>query len=130
MSERFGDIKLTELDDEASGPSGQGDLMRLVLKLSEPAPYEWCEIFNQAWPQHFYMMNRSAYASGDHIEIICMPDELQNDQIPELKKVIEATNAAYGEYLAKQEQLAAEEADAEQKRKDDLSKLKKNLKFD
>ena len=130
MSKAFSEIKITELDDGASGPSGPGALMRLVLKLSDTAPYEWCEFFDRAWQQNFYMMKRSAHASGDNIEIICMPEELQNDHIPQLKKVVAETNASYAAYGAKQEQLAAEQKAAQQKQKDDLSKLKNDLKFD
>jgi len=130
VADTFTDIKIKELDDAASGPSGQGALMRLVLRLSESAPGPWSQYFNQAWQQHIYMMKRRASVSGDRLEITCMPDELQSDHLPELSKVIAQTNAAYGAHAAEQSRLRQQAADEAKRQKDELSSLKGKLKFD
>ncbi|AZO54752.1 MULTISPECIES: hypothetical protein [unclassified Mesorhizobium] len=130
MANQFTDIKIKALDDSASGPSGEGALMRLVLRLSQSAPAPWSQYFNKAWQQHIYMMKRRASVSGDRLEIICMPNELQADHIPELNKIITQTNAAYGAYAAEQTRLRQKTADESQRQKDDLAKLKGQLKFD
>jgi hypothetical protein len=127
---QFEDIKIVALDDAASEPSGEGALMRIVLKLSASAPAVWAEHFNQAWHQHLYMMKRWAAVSGGRLEILCMPPELEADHIPELSKVIAQTNDAYRAFAAEQarQQQAVEEEALRQKQQ--LSVLKGRLKFD
>lgn len=126
----FKDIKIAAMDDGASGPAGEGALMRIVLKLSASPPASWSEYFNRAWQQHLYMTKRRTTVSGSRLEIICMPDELQTDHIPELNKIIAETNAAYRSYAsdrARQRQAAEEEAS---RQKQQLADLKGRLKFD
>ena len=102
LSGGFTDIRIKDLDDAASGPSGQGALVRVVLRLSPSAPTAWANYFNDRWQQQFYMSKRHANVFGDKLEIICMPHELESDHLPELKKVIAETNDAYRRYVAKQ----------------------------
>lgn len=130
MADTFEGIKIRELDDAASGPSGEGALMRLVLRLSQSAPGTWSQYFNQAWQQHIYMKKRRASVSGDRLEIICMPDELETDHLPELNKVIAETNTAYGAHAAEQSRLRQQAADEAERQKDQLANLKGKLKFD
>jgi hypothetical protein len=130
MLDQFNDIKIVALDDEASGPSGQGVLLRLVLKLSQSAPSAWSQYFNDAWRQHLYMMKRRASVSGDRLEIICTPDELEKDHLPELNKVIAETNEAYGKYAQEQKRLKEIEIEAARRQSEALSDLKGRLKFD
>lgn len=130
MSDQFTDLRIISLDDKASGPSGQGALFRLVLKLSESAPPEWEDYFNRAWEQHLYMMKRRASVSGDQLEIVCMPDELEKDHIPELNKVINETNRAYRGYLQERQQHEATQTQEAQRQREMLSNLKGRLKFD
>jgi hypothetical protein len=130
VGNRFQYIKIVDLDEEASGPSGEGALMRTILKLSETPPPEWSEYFNQAWQQHIYMMKRRARVIGDWIEIICMPAELQHDHIPELNKVIAQTNAAYSSHAADQESRREAIENETARQKQQLSELKSKLKFD
>ena len=124
------DIRIKELDDTASGPSGEGALVRLVLKLSQSAPEPWSTYFNQAWQQHIYMMKRRARVYGDSLEIVCMPEELEKDHVPELKKVIAETNEAYKKYAAQRERARQVEEEQAKRQTQQLSELKKRLKFD
>lgn len=130
VEKTFTDIKIKELDDGASGPSGEGALYRLVLKLSHSAPSAWADYFNGAWKQHFYMMKRRASVFGDTLEIICMPDELEKDHVPELKKVIAETNDAYKRWIADREQMRQVQEEQAKRQKQELSDLKGRLKFD
>jgi len=104
--------------------------MRLVLRLSQSVPYPWAQYFNQAWQRHFYASKRRASVHGDRLEIICMPDELQVDHLPELNKVIAETNAAYRTHVSEQSRLRQQADNEAAKQKDQLSKLKDRLKFD
>jgi hypothetical protein len=126
----FTDIKIVGLDDAASGPSGQGALVRLSLKLSDSAPSAWSQYFNEAWEQHIYMMKRRASVFGDRLEIVCMPDELQNDHLPELNNVISETNSEYRRYADAQDRQREIEVEIARRQKDELANLKGRLKFD
>jgi hypothetical protein len=130
VAAEFEDIRIVGFDDKASKPSGQGALMRLVLRLSASAPFEWSQYFNTAWQQHLYGMKRRAQVSGNTLEIVAMPAELETDHLPELKKVIEETNAAYRAHATEQRRLR-QHAEAEASaRKEELAALKGKLKFD
>lgn len=125
----FDDIKIVSLDESASGPSGEGALMTMVLRLSGKAPSAWCAYFNAGWKSNFFMMKRRAEANGTSIVVTCLPDELQ-DQINHMKPIVAQSNAAYKELLA--EHQAAQDAankDA-QDRKETLKNLKGSLDFD
>jgi hypothetical protein len=125
----FQDIKITGFDEASSGPSGEGTLMRMVLRLSDKAPLSWCDYFDAGWKSHHYMMKRRATAHQDSITVICLPDELQG-QINELKPIVAQCNTAYREMLAAHEaQQAAARRDA-QARRDALANLKGTLDFD
>jgi hypothetical protein len=130
VAKTFTDIKIKELDDAASGPSGQGALVRLVLRLSHSAPARWAAYFNERWQQAIYMSKRHARVFGDKLEITCMPYELERDHLPELNKVIAETNEAYRGYFAKQERERDLQEEAEKRQKQELSDLKGRLKFD
>lgn len=125
----FTDIKIKELDENASGPSGEGSLQCLVLRLSQSSPYDWANYFNEAWRHHFYMGKRRATVSGNALEIICMPDELEN-LVPELNKVISQTNNAYKEYVEEDERQRQDMAEKAQIDKQKIVDLKARLKFD
>ena len=130
MPDQFTDIRIVELDDEASLPSGEGALVRVVLRLSERAPSEWSQYFNDAWRLHLYMMKRRAIVSGDRLEIICMLEELERDHLPELNKVMAETNEAYRKYAQEQNRRREIENEAAQRHREALSNLKDRLKFD
>jgi hypothetical protein len=129
MPSEFQDISIIELSDDESGPSGQGALMRIVLKLSAYAPPEWADYFHSAWRQHMYMMKRSVEIQGNRLVIICMPEELQTDHIPELNKVMSETNAAYKKYAAEKDKAQQARAENARRQKEELAKIKGQLKF-
>ncbi|MCO8312550.1 hypothetical protein [Pseudomonas mandelii] len=131
MMTEFEDIKIVSLDDKTSYKSDPSSaLMHVVLSLSASAPYEWSNYFNQRWLQQFYMMKRNASVSGKRLEIYCVPDDLKNDHIPELNKVIAETNQVYRQHLAHTQQKVATQAAAEAAEREKLALIKAGLKFD
>jgi hypothetical protein len=75
------------------------------------------------------MRKRRATISGKRLEIFCVPDELEKDHLPELKKIIAETNQIYRKFLeANQQAEAARNAKvaAEQEK---LANMKKSIKF-
>lgn len=130
MTSPFTPIKITTLDDQASHASGDGNLMNLVLKLSDAAPSDWITLFNNAWAQHFYMMKRKARASGSTITVTATGGELEDGLLAELKKVVGQTNEAYSKMYAARQAEESERLAAQRKQADDLTALKKRLDFD
>lgn len=131
MNNNFEDIKIVALDDKATYRSDPNSaLMHVVLTLSASVPHEWSCYFNQCWKSHLYMMKRNASVSGKRLEVYCVLDELQDDHIPELNKVIAETNQAYRQYLARAKREADAQAASDAAEKAKLAEIKSNLKFE
>lgn len=131
MSNSFEDIKIVAIDENASGGRDpHSALIDVVLTLSRDAPGEWANYFNERWHQHIYMVKRNASVSGNRLEIRCVPDELEKDHIPELKKIIQETNQAYRQHISQEQQAAQKEAARVVADKEAILNLKKNIKFD
>lgn len=130
MADQFEDIRIVDLDDKATRPSGEGALMTMVLRLSQSAPSAWVELFNHQWSQDFYMNKRRTMASGNRIEINCMPYELAEDHLPQLKKVVAETNTLYRQHLAHLQRQAEERAEAQRRQREEIADVKRRLKFD
>lgn len=125
----FVNIEIVGVDEGASARSAgpHSGLFEIALNLSASAPSEWSEYFNQRWQQHLYMMKRRAHASGSRITILCAPDELEKDHIPELTTVIAETNDAYRSYLSRVQANEEERRKAEAKDKAILQDLNKRI---
>ncbi|MBY5550020.1 hypothetical protein HFO61_25010 [Rhizobium leguminosarum] len=89
----FQDIRIIELDADASGPAESGPLMNMVLNLSAEAPAYWRDAFTDAWKQPAPTMRRHAVVDGSKLTSTCMAFEFQG-QIDQLNEVISATNDA------------------------------------
>jgi len=130
MAKTIVDIAITGLDDAASSkPDHSLGLYNIVLTLSRAVPYEWADYFNNRWKQHIYMKKRDAYVASDKITIYCLPEELQGDHIPELKKIIKETNKSYKQFLSSQKLETQRRKQLKKEEKDALSSLKTKLKF-
>jgi len=76
-----------------------------------------------------YMKKRDAFVSRNQLTIYCIPEELQMDHLPELKKIIEETNKSYRQYRTSQKIEAERKKQEKKAEKDALDSLKKTLKF-
>ena len=88
------EVKIVGVNENASHPSGQGALIDVVLDLKPSPDYEWSRMFDALWERHFYMMKRRAHSDGRDIVVTCIPDELADGLLGELKKVVAETNTA------------------------------------
>ncbi|MFQ6372819.1 hypothetical protein [Shewanella sp. YIC-542] len=130
MTVEFEDIKITGVDTAASGGGdGSSALVDVVLTLSKSTPADWASYFNSRWEQHIYMMKRRARVSGGLLTIHCVPDELENDHLPELRKIADETNERYKAYLAQKERDDRREQERANAQKAEIDKLN-NIKFD
>lgn len=126
----FVPITITGVNEEASTQSHLSPaFMRIILSLTSNAPTGWADYFNNAWRQHIYMMKRHAECYGDIIVIECPPGELKQEHAPELKKVVDETNAAFARHFAAT-QTAQERAKQQQAAvAAELKSVSKDLKF-
>ena len=125
---KFEDIKITGFDEEASGPSDEGSLQNLVLRLSATPPAGWVTMFHNGWQQNINPYKRNAKVVGNAVHVTCHPGELQ-DQINGMKEIVSRANVAHHEFLA-QAKAAKEINDANKaKAKKDLQDLKGKLTF-
>ena len=74
-------------------------------------------------------MKRRARVAGSRLTIHCVPNELEKDHLPELRKVMEETNDRYRRHVANQAREERARAEREQAQKDEIKKLK-GIKFD
>jgi hypothetical protein len=130
MATEFEDIRITGVNTDLSGGGDSNSaLVDVVLTLSQSAPSDWATYFNGRWEHHIYMMKRRASVSGGRLTIHCVPDELEKDHLPELKKIMDETNQRFKEYLVQKERDAKRERERTEAQKAELEKLK-NIKFD
>ena len=122
-------ILIVGMDEEASGHSRKGALVDIHLKIAPSASVDWCQAFDVAWRNHFYMIKREAHATSDHIIILCVPSELQDKHIPELKKVVATTNGYFAESQRSSELELAELLTRENAQRKQVSDLAKDLKI-
>jgi hypothetical protein len=126
----FADIKIVGADEELThAPDASRPMMYDVyLKLSDSPPHEWVQAFEQAWRHRLYSKKRRARIEGEHLVIHCPLDEIEKDHKPELLAVLAQVNQDYKQYAAQQtllqERVTAQEAAADQKKKNTLGGLK------
>jgi hypothetical protein len=130
MNIEFEDIKIISFDADASYKSDTSPaLTNCILRLSSSAPYAWETDFNNRWSEHFYMMKRRATVSGNSIEVICHPDELQN-LINELNKVAAQTNRSYAQHVAEARERSKQQEEMAAAENAQLAQVKQRLQFD
>lgn len=124
VMKEFEDIKITNLNVEKTAPSSRGSAMRhIYLELSATPPSDWIDRFNEErkFPRH--TMWRKAWVEGKFIVIDCVPDEIEQYHLKDLKEDVAKANNSHRQALgirnAKQEALK-NAADGEKKRLEDL----------
>jgi hypothetical protein len=131
MSTQWTPIRITGLDTSKTAQSPTASGLRLMyLTLSDTPPNEWVELFEaeRAFPRH--SMWRSARVIGTHIEIDCVPEELEKHHLADLKQDVASANKKFDEWAKREgERLLreVEEDHAERKRINDIAN---RLKFD
>jgi hypothetical protein len=102
------DAKKTQPLDEAEG------LRRMFLQISSLPTKEWINIFinERSFPRH--NMWRSAWIEGLYIVVDCVPQEIGQYHLRDLKEDVANTNAKYDTYLrlvqAEKQRLQEEKA--------------------
>lgn len=121
-------VEITGMDKESSSPSGEGALVDIHLNITSP-PSGWIGLFDQLWSRHIYMMKRRAHATTRHIIVRCMPEELNAQHIPELKRVMAETDEAYRRAVAASNRTKQQQEDEKNRFRQQLDDVADNLKL-
>lgn len=124
----FEDIRLSGFDKSRVTQGRTPLLWNVPLKLSASPPRGWAEIFESEWRSNIYNMLRRASVVGDSIVIRdCALHEVDKYHVPQLKKVIERTNALYRDYLERAEVEEAHRRQQEEMKRAALDDLERRL---
>lgn len=119
--EEFDDVRIVGVDkDRAYRPDPEKQLYHIYLELSSHPPQEWVQIFEaeRQFPRH--TMWRHAWTEGNYIVVHCVPEEVKQYHLGDIKQDVATSNAKYREYLRR---MAAERAREATRRK----KMERNL---
>ena len=107
--------------DRAYKPDETMALYHVYLQLSETPSSEWTEIFDaeRQFPRH--SMWRRAWIESDCIVIHCVPDEIKEYHLRDLKEDVSTCNRKYREFLMRLDQQKALQAQAGQREIDMLN---------
>jgi hypothetical protein len=126
----FEDIQIADLDLERTRkPDAAMALFYMYLRLSRVPPSDWSAIFvaERKFPRH--SMWRRAWIESGHIVIHCVPDELENYHMRDLREDVENANSKYRKYLMEEEQRKARQDEHESSEAEKLRALRKKLGF-
>ena len=131
MSTSFTDIRITGLDTGATEQSPTASGLRLMyLTLSEQPPSVWSDIFDseRQFPRH--SMWRRAWIQGDSIVVDCVPEELEQYHLRDLKEDVANSNTKFRAYLEQEERHTKAAQEAAQRERDRIEQLNKRLDFE
>ena len=75
-------------------------------------------------------MWREAWIEGNFIVVDCVPEEIEQYHLRDLKEDVAKTNQNYRDYLARVARAQEQQEEREQKEKSRLEDLKSRLEFD
>lgn len=131
MTEPFSDIRITGLDVNSTQPSQQDAAMRLLhLYLSALPPPNWVRLFAQRRQQARHSMWRRAWIEGSHIVLDCVPEELEQFHLTDLKDDVRNCNAKYRQWDKEMALAAAAKHRADLQDKLRLQIIAARLNFD
>jgi hypothetical protein len=128
--ETFDDVQIVEIDkSQTYKPDDEKALYNVYLKLSQHPPAEWVECFaaERQFPRH--TMWRRAWIEGNCIVVHCVPDELGQYHLKDLKEDVQNANQRYREYLKKIAQQDARNVQMEREEKRRLDRAFDDLRF-
>jgi TIR domain len=107
----FEDIHIVEVNKARTyKPDEESALYNVYLKLSAVPPAEWTEIFDaeREFPRH--SMWRRAWIESDYVIVHCVPEEMKQYHLRDLKQDVASSNAKYREYLMRVERQRVSDA--------------------
>ncbi len=127
---KFEDISIVDLDTARSHrPDPTNGLYNMYLRLSSVPPSDWAAIFEaeRHFPRH--SMWRRAWIESGNVVIHCVPGELEQYHLADLRQDATSTNRKYREYLLEEARKSAMNAGAAKQEQEQLVALRKKLGF-
>ena len=130
MSKLFVDIRITDLDADATQPSPTAPGLRLMhLCLSEAPPEVWRQIFHAERQFARHSMWRRAWVESAAIVVDCVPEELEQSQLIDLKQDVARSNAKFRDYLAEEARRGGAVVQAEHQERERIEGVRRRLDF-
>ena len=128
--EGFSDIQLLNVDREKTyNPNPNKALYNVYFRLSDHPPLEWVEIFEaeRQFPRH--TMWRKAWVEGKHIVVYCVPDEVRQYHLRDIKQDVQTCNEKYRQYLHREAMQRARKEQQETEERKGLDSALDDLEF-
>lgn len=130
MNTKFEDIRITGLDAEATQQSPTAPGLRLMhLTLSGTPSHEWTEIFSAERQFARHSMWRHAEVEGNNIVVDCVPEELEQYHLKDLKEDVCNANEKYRRHLREEEQRRRVAEEAAKRERERIDGVKNRLDF-
>ena len=131
MSEPFADIRIPGLDFDATGRSQTAPNLRLVyFPLSAEPPQVWKDLFDAERQAPRHKVWRRAWIQFDAIVVDCIPEELEEYHLPDLKQDVASSNTKFREYLLQEAQRAALAEQEAQRDRERMKQINERLLFE
>jgi hypothetical protein len=107
----FEDIHIVEVDKARTyKPDEESALYNVYLKLSAVPPGEWAQIFDveREFPRH--SMWRRAWIESDYVIVHCVPEEMKQYHLRDVKQDVANSNGKYRDYLMRVERQRVSDA--------------------
>ncbi|MCC5842561.1 MAG: toll/interleukin-1 receptor domain-containing protein [Opitutales bacterium] len=119
----FDDIAIRGIDkSKLYRPNPDKSLYHVYFELSRNPPREWTEIFDaeRQFPRH--SMWRHAWVEGRYIVVHCVPEEVKEYHLSDIKQDVETSNAKYRDFLRRVAAQRVREMQKEKQIKHELDK--------
>lgn len=128
--EGFQDIHLLDVDKEKTyNPNPDKALYNVYFRLSDHPRSEWVEIFDaeRQFPRH--TMWRKAWVEGRYVVVYCVPEEVKQYHLRDIKQDIQSCNEKYRQYLHREAMQRVREKQKEIEEKKALDSALDGLDF-
>jgi hypothetical protein len=130
MPRAFEDIRIEDLNIDRCYKSGTSPFMyNMYLALSGNPPSEWLQIFAQERRIPRHRMWRHAWIEHNYIVVDCVPEDLEQYLLKDLKEDVRNSNEKYRAHLAEKEEEIRMKGEAKKKEKERLRVLRNRLDF-
>ncbi len=132
VDDDFTDVKIIDLDVARTTWSRVHESMRVMhLKLSRhPPDIIWERFFFEERDTRINARRRGLWIENGYILFDCLPSEIENCHLPDIRKSLEHANRKYHDYVAQRRREREQAHHAEERELIELEQLRKRIRFD
>ncbi|AZQ66819.1 hypothetical protein EF888_06495 [Silicimonas algicola] len=120
-------VKIVGMDADKTRTYDDNDLLGVHLTLTRAPDRQWMEDFNATWHSHSLGLLRSASIKDGGLFIQCLPDELENEYMPRLRKVVSEVDERQRLTAMRAHEAAEAKSKADVKQRSEISELAKRI---